>query len=73
MKSPLGDDATAVAMERFLVEEHRDDPELCASFIVQELEADLCTGHTPDSNALGFQYWGVHDELGRWRPGLVVG
>jgi len=73
MKSPLGDDATAVDMARFMIEEHRDDPELCANFIVQELEADLGTGHTRDSNFPGFQYWGVHDELGRWRPGRVVG
>jgi hypothetical protein len=59
LRNPLREDTAVVDMDRFLIDGHRDDAELCASLIVQELEEDLCSGETPDSRAADFQDWGV--------------
>jgi len=41
-------DSASVDFARFLRQTEMEGPELCASFIVQELEEDLCSGETPD-------------------------
>ncbi len=58
--SPERVDTAEVDFARFSNQTEHHGPELCASFIVQELEEDLCDGHTPGSPASGPIEWGVH-------------
>ena len=54
-------DSASVNFVFFLRQTEMDGPELCASFIVQELEEDLCGGETPDQP---LPVWGVSYQRG---------
>lgn len=50
--TPARVDTAAVDLARLRRQTEADGPELCAGFIVQELEEDLCGGETPHRPAL---------------------